>query len=178
MMFNREFAGPSSDTFDIPPIAGFVQKYLLKSRVSIDPFARNKRWATYTNDLNPNTAADSHCDAEDFLNQLKSKRVVADLVIFDPPYSPRQIEECYSGIGKKTSTEDTQNCVLYSRVRSVIPSVLSEDGFVLSFGWNSNGMGRKHGFEIIEILLVAHGAAHNDTICIAEKRAEKHPELF
>jgi len=38
------------------------------------------------------------------------------------------------------------------------------------FGWNSCGMGDRHGFEQIEILLVAHGGAHNDTICLAERR--------
>ena len=168
------WAGPSSDTFDVPPIAGFVRKYLMKSKISIDPFARNKRWATHTNDLNPETAAESHMDAEAFLRQLAEKSVKADLVIFDPPYSPRQIAECYAGVGKTVTMEDTQNCVLYSRVRSAIPAVLADDGIVLSFGWNSNGMGRKHGMEKIEILMVAHGAAHNDTLCVAER---KRPNL-
>jgi hypothetical protein len=40
----------------------------------------------------------------------------------------------------------------------------------LSFGWNSTGMGQKRGYEIIEILIVAHGSAHNDTICMAERK--------
>ncbi len=178
IVFRREFAGPNSNTFDIPCIAGFVHKYLLDSEVSIDPFARNKRWATHTNDLHPGTNAEHHLDAETFLIQLAQRGVKADLVIFDPPYSPRQIAECYDNIGKTVTSQDTQNCVLYSRVRSKIPAILSEDGIVLSFGWNSNGMGRKHGMEIIEILLVAHGAAHNDTICMAERRKPREPELF
>jgi hypothetical protein len=38
---------------------------------------------------------------------------------------------------------------------------------VLSFGWNSAGMGDF--FEPVELLLVAHGGAHNDTICVAER---------
>lgn len=173
----RAFAGPSSDTFDVPPIGGFVRKYLLRSKISIDPFARNKRWATYTNDLNPDTAAESHLDAEEFLRQLAANGVKADLLIFDPPYSPRQIAECYAGIGRTVTMQDTQSCVLYSRVRSAIPAVLSENGIVLSFGWNSNGMGRKHGFAMIEMLVVAHGAAHNDTICIAEQRVAPLPEF-
>ena len=170
LCIRRAWAGPSADTFDVPPIAGFVQKYLLKSKVSIDPFARNKRWATYTNDLNPQTAATEHMDAEDFLRQLAERGIKADLVIFDPPYSPRQIAECYAGVERTVTMQDTQNCVLYSRVRSRIPAVLQEGGVVLSFGWNSNGMGKQHGMEIIEILMVAHGAAHNDTICVAEKK--------
>jgi len=45
---------------------------------------------------------------------------------------------------------------------------------VLSFGWNSVGMGITRGYEIVEILLVCHGGAHNDTICIAEKKILKN----
>jgi len=48
--------------------------------------------------------------------------------------------------------------------------ILADNAVVLSFGWNSAGMGEKRGFEIIEILLCAHGGGHNDTICVAEKR--------
>jgi len=40
---------------------------------------------------------------------------------------------------------------------------------VISFGWNSGGIGKTNGFEILEILLVAHGA-HNDTICTVERK--------
>jgi hypothetical protein len=48
--------------------------------------------------------------------------------------------------------------------------VLLDNGIVLSFGWNTVGMGKKRGFEILEIMLVCHGGAHNDTICMAERR--------
>lgn len=169
MLFARTWAMPTPNTFDCPPIAGFVQKYLLKSRVSVDPFARNRQWFTHTNDLDPGTGARHHMDAEDFLIELANCGVQADLVIFDPPYSPGQIIECYRSIGME-DPRAKMNGELYSRVRKAVPAVLSEDGIVLSFGWNSAGMGLKHGFEPIEILLVCHGAAHNDTICVAEKR--------
>ena len=39
---------------------------------------------------------------------------------------------------------------------------------VITFGWNSGGIGKKYGFEIIRILLVPHGGWHNDTICTVE----------
>jgi hypothetical protein len=38
----------------------------------------------------------------------------------------------------------------------------------LSFGWSSVGFGKNRGWRMIEILLVCHGGAHNDTICVAE----------
>jgi len=165
---------PSADTFDIPPIAGFVQKYLLKSKVSIDPFARNKRWATYTNDLNPETAAKEHMDAEDFLK--KCQNIAADLVIFDPPYSPGQVCEVYSKVGEKRDGGGGRNGELYKRVRKAIRRITIPGSIVLSFGWQSAGMGK--GWEILEILLVCHGGAHNDTICMAERMLDPQPSIL
>ena len=101
---------------------------------------------------------------------LNFEGVKADLVIFDPPYSPRQISECYKEAGIECGMKETQNSVLYSRVKDAIFPVLSNNAFVLSFGWNSAGMGKKHGFEQIEIMLCCHGGAHNDTICLAERK--------
>lgn len=168
--FQRVWAMPSADTFSIEPIGQMVRRYLGLSSVSVDPFSRNKRWATYTNDLNPNTQAEYHMDAEEFLKMLASRDIKCDLGILDPPYSPRQISECYQEAGIKCGMKETQNAALYSRVKAAMATVLSDDATVLSFGWNSAGMGKKHGFEIVEVMLVCHGAAHNDTICVVEKK--------
>lgn len=51
--FSRVWAMPNSDTFSVRPIGEFVHRYLCRSASSVDPFARNKDWATQTNDLNP-----------------------------------------------------------------------------------------------------------------------------
>ncbi|CAB4242253.1 hypothetical protein UFOVP83_52 [uncultured Caudovirales phage] len=169
---------PSHDTFSVPPIGEFVRSYLRASKISIDPFARNKRWTTHTNDLNPETEAEHHMDAEAFLLMLGAQGVKADLVIFDPPYSPRQISECYKAIGLEVGMKETQSALLYQRVRNAIIPVLAPGGIVLSFGWNTVGMGKKHGFEIIEIQLCCHGGAHNDTICMAEEKLPEEQEMF
>lgn len=170
MKFTRKWAMPSADTFSVKPIGEFVQRYLSKSKVSADPFSRNKSWATHTNDLNPETNATHHMDAQAFLEQLAEHGVKADLVIFDPPYSPRQISECYKSVGLDVGMKETQSALLYKRVRDAIPAICTDDAIVLSFGWNSVGMGKRHGFSQIEILLCCHGGAHNDTICLAEQR--------
>lgn len=170
MKFSRHWAMPNHDTFSIKPIGEFVRRYLKDSRVSIDPFARNKDWATFTNDLNPETSAQWHMDAEEFLRMLHEDEVKADLVIFDPPYSPRQISECYKSVGLEVGMKETQSAVLYQRVRNAIMPVMAEGGIVLSFGWNCVGMGKKRGFEQIEILICDHGGAHNATLCLAERR--------
>lgn len=170
MHIRRAWAMPNRDTFSVGPIASFVAPYLAASSSSVDPFARNTRLATYRNDMNPNTAAEYHMDAIAFLEQLASEGVRCDLALLDPPYSPRQITECYAEAGLKAGMQDTQNARLYARTRAALMGVLTDDAIVLSFGWNSAGMGQKHGFEPLEYLMVCHGGAHNDTICVAERR--------
>ena len=170
MIMNRKFGRANKDTFSCPPIKEFVERYLKESSISVDPFARNKAWFTWTNDLNPETSAIYHLDAEEFLKVMKEIGVTADLGIVDPPYSPRQISESYKGIGKDVTKEDTQNARLYKRVRDAMDKIIPVGGVVLSFGWNSQGMGKGRNYEIMEILLTAHGSAHNDTICMAERK--------
>jgi len=82
MNLGREWAMPTSETFDCPPIGALVRRYLQQSKISVDPFARNKGWATYTNDLNPETAAEYHLDACDFLQMLLGQGVKADFSNF------------------------------------------------------------------------------------------------
>lgn len=113
--FSRSWAMPTSDTFDCQPIGDFVRRHL--SGVSVDPFARNSGLATYTNDLNPATQAADHMDAEEFLGMLAKRGLRADCILLDPPYSPRQISECYAAAGLKAGMKDTQNAALYARVR-------------------------------------------------------------
>lgn len=178
MNISRTWAMPHSDTFSVPPIGEFVKKYLKNSKVSVDPFARNKEWATYTNDLNPETSAQYHLDALEFMEGLAEQGVKADLVIFDPPYSPRQLVECYKQVGRKATMQDTQ-AKSWSDWKNAIANITDKNSIVLSFGWNTVGMGKKRGFEIVEILMVCHGGQHNDTICMAETRLTKHaPDLW
>lgn len=170
MRFSRAFAMPSAETFGVKPIGDFVRAYLACSKVSVDPFARNRDWATYTNDIDPATTAQRHMDAADFLAEINQEGVRADLGLFDPPYSPRQITEHYKTAGLSVTTADTQNGRLYKRVRDALDAIMAPGGVVLSFGWQSAGMGVGRGYELLETMLVSHGGGHNDTICIAERK--------
>jgi hypothetical protein len=166
---NRVWAMPNADTFDCPPIGAFVRRYLAESKVSVDPFARNNRWCTYTNDLDLTTKAYHHLEASEFLAELVSAGTMFDLGIFDPPYSSRQLQECYNNVGRAVTTEDTQSRT-WARWKDLLGQIISPGGVALSFGWNSGGLGKGRGFSIIEILLVASGGLHNDTICVAERK--------
>lgn len=168
MKIERVWAMPHSDTFDCLPIGTLVRRYLEQSVVSVDPFARNKRWATFTNDLNPNTLAEAHLDVLDFLKLMQDTKVEADLVLFDPPYSFHQMKEVYNGIGRKINGREAQR--FYGDVRDAIDKIVVPGGFVISFGWNSIGMGKTRNYAIQEILLVCHGRAHNDTIVVVDRK--------
>lgn len=173
IVINRVWAMQRKDSFDCKPLGDIVKRYLVLSNVSIDPFSRNKRWATYTNDINPHTQAEYHLDARLFLDNLISRGVTADLVILDPPYSQVQVSRSYHSAGKDYQPfGDDNNAVLYRQVRNKVDTLLVIEGVVLSFGWNSVGMGRKRGYILEEILLVCHGSAHNDTIVTVERKIQ------
>lgn len=176
MRFTRSWAMPNSETFDVEPMGLLVKRLLSDSKVSVDPFARNKRWATHTNDINPNTEAEHHKDAVDFLSDLSNQGVVADLIIFDPPYSPRQVSECYAEAGLTPTMRDTQTGRSKKQWRDGIRAISDVGTVVASFGWNSVGMGS--GWTTEEILIVCHGGDHNDTICLVERMTEKQEEMF
>lgn len=181
--FTRHFAQPSADTFDVPPIAFFVKKYLRACKanggVSVDPFARNRLWADWTNDLNPDTVATFHRTAYVFLRHLRWQGVRVDLAIFDPPYSRRQVMECYAGIGREHTNADSQYFSLnWKNERAVLNDILNVGGIVLSFGWHSNGMQQSGEYELLEQMNIAHGGAHYDTICIAERKLAHQARLL
>ena len=92
-----------------------------------------------------------------------------DTVLYDPPYSPRQVSECYKKLGKTVDMKTTQSSY-WAYHKKEISRIVKKNGIVISCGWNSGGIGKKYGFEIIEILLVPHGGAHNDTIVVVEKK--------
>jgi len=170
MKMTRIWAMPNKDTFSIKPIGEFVKRWLAGATVSVDPFARNSKLCTWTNDLNPDTSAEFHVDAREFLRTLARSETVADVAILDMPYSPRQVSDCYKAIGRTVGMVDTQNSKMYREVRDELDNLVPSGGVVLSFGWNSVGMGKGRGYQIEEILLVCHGGAHNDTICVAERK--------
>lgn len=158
---------PNSNTFDIKCIKQLIDKYNKDSFLSIDPYANKNRIAKITNDIDPVMKANYCMDAIDFLKMFQFGFV--DVVLFDPPYSPRQASECYRKMGKTVNFKTT-NASFWGAQKKEISRIIKQDGLVLSFGWNSNGIGKTNGFELIEILLVSHGGQHNDTICTVERK--------
>lgn len=165
--FSRVWEMPNSNTFQIKAINRLIHKYNNAKLISIDPFANTNRIAKTTNDIDPSMNCDYCMDAKDFLKTFASGSV--DFVLYDPPYSPRQVAECYTRLGRTVNMETTQSS-FWGDLKKEIARVCKPEGIVISFGWNSNGIGKGHGFRILEILLVAHGGQHNDTICVVERK--------
>lgn len=167
MKINRIWAMPSHHTFKIKPIAELVSRYVGDGVGWIDPFAGENSPAEFTNDMNPEKPSKFHLHAKDFAAQLDG---TYKGVLFDPPYSLRQVKECYESIGVKLFQEDTQR--FPQNVKEHISPKIITGGHAITFGWNSQGFGKKQGFKLIEILLVPHGRGHNDTIVTVEIKVE------
>ena len=166
MQINRKWCMPNKNTFDIKPIKEIIDKYMVEG-VILDPFANKNKIATITNDLDEQYDTNYHMDATDFLKMFEDNSV--DMVLYDPPYSPRQVSECYKNLGKTVNMKTTQ-ASYWSNQKKEIGRILKPNGIVITCGWNSGGIGKKYGMEIQEILLVPHGGWHNDTIVTVEKK--------
>lgn len=154
------------------PIGALLSRYIGTSgRGWVDPFAGHFSPAEFTNDMNPSRNARWHMEALEFCQRLPrlTGHVSFEGVLFDAPYSNRQISEHYRGLGTSARALDT-SARFYSAVKAAIAPVIRDGGLAISFGWNSVGFGKKHGFQIIEVMLVSHGGAKNDTIVTVERK--------
>lgn len=169
MKIHRAWAIPNADTFSIKPIHELIGGHIIDGPEWADPFCRHSPFKKFciTNDLDPEIDADYHLDALEFLQTFKDASL--DGVLFDPPYSPRQVSECYKALGQTVNMQTTQ-ASFWSNMKKEIGRIVRPGGKCITFGWNSGGIGKKYGFEIEEILLVAHGGWHNDTIATVEEK--------
>lgn len=163
--FNRAWAMPSKHTFEIKPIKEFIESNLTGD-VILNPFANRSKYGI-TNDLDPEQKTDYCMDALEFLKHFDDNSV--DFILYDPPFSPRQVSECYKSLDMTVNMQTTQSSY-WAKHKKEITRVLKVGGKVITFGWNTGGIGKGNGFEIQKILMVAHGGWHNDTICTLEQK--------
>lgn len=163
MKIERIWAMPNKWTFTIKPIAQLL-KDEMNDGVWIDPFAGENSPAAITNDLNLGRPTTYHMDALEFLKMFPDGSV--DGVLYDPPYSPRQVRECYDGIDGDIKWDG--RTTFWSETKNEVARVLKQGGKAICFGWNSMGLGINRGFEMTRVLMVPHGGTRNDTICTVE----------
>ena len=143
--FERHWCMPSHKTFTIKPFKELIEKEL--GNEYVDPFPYPFKQ-----------------DAIEYLKTIPTKSVRYS--VFDPPYSQRQLKEMYHNNG--LSFTYPMNSSYWGVCKKEYGRIMKPAGKVISFGWNTNGIGKKYGFEITKIVLVAHGSQHNDTIATVE----------
>jgi hypothetical protein len=143
--FERHWCMPSHKTFTIKPFKELIVAELGSNYVDPFPYPFKQ-------------------DAIDYLKTIPDNSV--NHLVFDPPYSQRQLKEKYHSAG--LSFNHPMNNSYWSNCRKEISRIVKSTGKVISFGWNTNGIGIKHGFKITKVVLVAHGSQHNDTIATVE----------
>jgi hypothetical protein len=84
MQCERVWAMPNKRTFQIKPIAELIKKEIGDDYIDPFPFNYSK-------------------DATDYLKECEPQR----FGVFDPPYSPRQLKECYKGLGEYDTKAST-----------------------------------------------------------------------
>lgn len=163
MIINRTWAMPNKWTFQIPEVAYLIRKYKT-DHGWIDPFSGESSLADITNDIDEKHNTIYHMDALEFLKIMESDS--ASGCLFDPPYSTEQCLRKYTPKQKGTAGR----AEYWAKCKDQIRRIIRENGIVISFSWDSCGMGKKRDFTIKEILLVCHGACHNDTIVTVEQK--------
>ena len=175
MKIERIFSFANKWTFTIKPIRELITYYMANTRPWIDPFAGKYSPAHIRNDINPQSNAEYHLDALDFMGTIENESVAG--VLYDPPYSTNQIKVSYQNHGLQSNpTLRTYQ----AKMKKEINRVLQPNGIVISCGWNTNGCStrrdRKNQYnqlEMIHILLVPHGTTKNDTLITVERKIQE-----
>lgn len=155
-------------TFQIEPVRALLDFWCPSGQGWIDPFAGHSSRAEFRNDLDPESATEYHMEAQEFVELMARERRKFRGVLWDPPYSYRQISDCYSALGKKATMSDT-NSSFYSRVRKPLVPLLRPDAVVIYCGWDTIPFAPD--FEIVAGLDICHGGGHrNDTLVTVQRR--------
>ena len=164
MELSRTWIMPSIWTFTMKPVQLLFTKYGVGKNWA-DPFAGENSPAELTNDIEGRGNL-YKLDALEFLKSLKDNSL--DGVLFDPPYS---VEQCLRRYTPKHGGT-AGRAEYWARCKDEIARVVKPNGVVISFCWDSTGIGKSRGFEIVEIMLLCHGACHNDTVITIDKKLE------
>jgi len=177
--------------FENKHIRSIIDRYIrklnetLQGNVSIcDPFARecfsNDLENCITNDMNPIFPTDYNLEFKEFAKTIEEdpNHLVFDLILFDPPYSLRQLKEHYDGIGSKMALWQSQN--MWKAGKDLLARQVTLGGYVISLGWTTSGFGKKRGFKKVGVH-VFEQAAREDRYALlvtVEKKVQTTLHLF
>lgn len=164
ILIERVWEMPNRYTFKMKCISNLLAREVIGNWA--DPFCGLYSPASLRNDADTNNEAESHLDGLDFLKSLSNDSL--DGVLFDPPYSVEQALRKY----KPKQGGTAGRAEYWARCKDEIARITKIGGKAICFGWDSTGIGKTRGFELREVLLVCHGACHNDTIITIEQKTK------
>lgn len=172
MLFSR-FQGGIVDSLDTHN-SKYYKKIFLKYKALtnqlegeiIDPFARNCKWGTITNDLNSKFECDYNMCALEFSNILIETKTKAKIILFDPPFSINQAER-YKEEGMNNLYTNPN---LISNLCKNLSSILSPNGYFIKLGYNSTRPNKN--LELVELTVVNFGGSRNDVIVSVWKNVQ------
>jgi hypothetical protein len=153
------------------PVVDLFRKYEVGKNWA-DPFAGLTSPAEFTNDIEAARGVVSNLDGLEFLQRIADCSFSG--VLFDPPYS---VEQCLRRYTPKQGGT-AGRAEYWAKCKDEISRIVKPGGLAISFAWDSTGIGKSRGFEIEEIVLLCHGACHNDTIITIERKAWTEPTLW
>jgi len=164
MNIERIWEMPNRFTFKMKAVASLLTQEM--SGTWADPFCGQYSPAMIRNDADITRDAEYHLDGLDFLRQFADASL--DGVLFDPPYSVEQALRKYKPVQGGTAGR----AEYWAKCKDEIARVLRPEGKAICFAWDSNGIGKNRGFELQRVLLLCHGACHNDTIVTVETKED------
>lgn len=156
------------NTMTIPAIRPFVLAHCTGK--VLDVFAGKTRLERegcefVTNDISEDCATNYHVDAssETFVKTLNSDGHFSfDTIILDPPFSLYQSKRRYRGEWYRD----------YTLVKNNVDRLTKLNTKIISFGFNSTGMGRRRGYRKEELLVVNNKGNNNDTLILVERKVK------
>jgi len=109
-------------------------------------------------------------DCKDVLLEMVELKVKFDMIVLDPPFSHFQARATYKLDGKKH--------IIMTIVRESCDKLLRPQGKIITFGFNSVGMGKKRGYKKRELHIFCHGGNRNDTMMLVEQKVQSRLEDF
>ena len=163
-MIIERFQGGSHDGIDTSESTYYVRgfnKALLKTKdvegEIIDPFARNCKWGTIRNDMDPSIkTVHYNLESLDFMKLMKTNS--AKIVLFDPPFSDRQAKKYELGDTNLYCSGDGR----IGKLCKEIERVLKPGGVMVKLGYNSSRPTKN--FDLVELMVVNFGGTRNDVI--------------
>lgn len=139
----RVTAQASHKTFSITPINRLIKRYKKGQVLDLFPYPYQR-------------------DALQYIKSIPYES--QDIVLYDPPYSQRQLREMYD----KQGISYDMNSSYWTKINKEIFRVLKPGGICIKFGWNSSRISEF--VDIVETMLVCHGGMHNDTIVTVQRK--------